>query len=307
MNRLQKKCFFASAAIHGLLLALLFVSPAFLPKQEKFENLQLITLIPDRLTDDPFSGGGAQNPAPPATVEKVEPAPAPPVETPRPAVIPEPEPVKPEPAPVTKKPEPKPEPLEPKPQKAAQPTPQPKKSEPVAKAKPEAPDPPAKKTPARITPSFERATNVTLARRSSSTSEADAARARAQAQQRLVGQIVQRLNQGLSGGTEIGIPGPGSEAYMNYGLAIRAIFDAAWQPGDIAENNSTVTALVTILRDGTVSGYQIERRSGNAALDRSVIRALESVSKVPPFPLGAKEDKRDFRIHFNLKAKRQAE
>lgn len=304
MNRLQKKCFVASTATHLLLISLLFVSPAFLTKQEKFENIQVVTLIPDRLIDEPFVGGGAVNPAPPAPVERMEPTPRPP-ETPAPT-LPEPEPVKPEPQPPVKKSEPKPEPVEPRPQKPVEPLPTPKKTESTVKPKTDSTEVTSKKPPARITPSFERATNL-IARRNDAAANANAARVQAQARQAIFNQAVRQLTNSLSSGTEIGIPGPGSGAYMNYALAIKALFDAAWQPGDISENSSTVTALVTILKNGTVSGYEIVQKSGNAALDTSVRRALESVPKVPPFPIGAKEDKREFRIHFNLKAKRQAE
>src|SRR5438034_6631340 len=66
MTRQQRKCVLASAALHSLLFAILFLGPAFLsPSRKTAENLPLLTVIPARLIDQAASGGGS---APPATV-----------------------------------------------------------------------------------------------------------------------------------------------------------------------------------------------------------------------------------------------
>jgi TonB family protein len=299
MSRLQKKCFFASAGLHGLLLSLFILSPAFLPKQEKFENLQIITFIPGKLIDEPFVGGGTPNAAPPPASRIEAPTTAPPEIQAQPPV--EPEPVKPAPKP-EKRIESPPEPERVKPQKSLEPTPvSPKNKRETEKPVADLSETPKRKPPAKITPTFDKSSENPAKQ---AQAEANAARLRAASYQARLNQMVQSLDKNLSTGTEIGIPGPGTGAYMNYGLAIKAIFDAAWRPGDLAENDSTVTAAVTILRDGTVASYEILKASRILAMDRSVERALMSVKTVPPFPEGAKEEKREYKFNFNLQSKR---
>jgi TonB family protein len=103
MNRLQKKCLFATAGIHLLLLVILFVGPAFFAPREKTDDLQVLDMIPANLIDAPYNSG-VKNAQPPPPV--VQPAPQPPA--PKPLVTPPtlaqklekfftPEPVKPAP------------------------------------------------------------------------------------------------------------------------------------------------------------------------------------------------------------------
>ena len=54
MNRLQKKCLFASLALHGLLLTIVIVGPAFLPRKPQPPNLPILTVIPSKLIDEAF-------------------------------------------------------------------------------------------------------------------------------------------------------------------------------------------------------------------------------------------------------------
>ena len=42
MNRLQKKCFIASAGIHLLLALVLFIGPAFVPSKSKTDDLPIL-------------------------------------------------------------------------------------------------------------------------------------------------------------------------------------------------------------------------------------------------------------------------
>src|SRR5690242_10221607 len=68
MNRLQKKCFVASAGFHLLLVVIVFVGPAFLSPKTKSEDYVVLDFVPDIVTDLPFShaGGGAPKRQPPA-------------------------------------------------------------------------------------------------------------------------------------------------------------------------------------------------------------------------------------------------
>ncbi len=83
MNRLQKKCFIASASIHGLLAVVLVVGPGFMSSTKPVENLPIIDFVPDVLVDQALMGGGNPNakpppPAPPAQpVQQTAPPPEP--------------------------------------------------------------------------------------------------------------------------------------------------------------------------------------------------------------------------------------
>ena len=101
MSQLHKKCLMASAGTHVLLLLILLVGPAFLVSRQEMEDMPVLEFIPDKLIDEPFSGGGNPQVQPPP------PTPQPPLPQPRPqpqpeARVPDTQPTKPEP-----KPEPK--------------------------------------------------------------------------------------------------------------------------------------------------------------------------------------------------------
>jgi len=63
---------------------------------------------------------------------------------------------------------------------------------------------------------------------------------------------------------------------------------------------------VVIARDGHIVSQRILTRSGNAAMDRSVQRALDKVkaSGLNPFPPGTRDDEKTFNIKFNLKSRK---
>jgi hypothetical protein len=122
----------------------------------------------------------------------------------------------------------------------------------------------------------------------------------------LVGSTVAGIQGQLSSSTVVTMPGTGGEAYMDYGLFVRTRFDQAWRtPQDVTDQNATVKAEVIIARDGTIVSTRILQKSGIAALDKSVSEALARVDKIgKPFPEGAKDEKRQFIINFNLKSRR---
>jgi TonB family protein len=111
-----------------------------------------------------------------------------------------------------------------------------------------------------------------------------------------------RLQGGLSKGIgEVGIPGPGGQAYASYGLVLRKYYEEAWIPPQTSRGNDPIVAVsVVIRRDGTVLSRRITRKSGRTELDRSVQRALDRVNKVPAFPSGSTDEQRTFEIEFNL-------
>ena len=69
MNRLQKKCFVASASIHGLLVVIVLVGPGFMSSNTKsLDDLPFIECPPDVLVDRALYGGGNPNAKPPPPV-----------------------------------------------------------------------------------------------------------------------------------------------------------------------------------------------------------------------------------------------
>ncbi|TAK94784.1 MAG: TonB family protein [Verrucomicrobia bacterium] len=268
-QRLQKKCLIASAGFHLLLLVILFVGPAFLSSNDKAEDLQVLTVIPSLAVEGNVNGGGNPHAAPPT------PAPRNPPQTPQPAPrIPEPEPeqaVKP----------PKPEPDD-----VPAPGNKPKKPQISLVEKVRKPS---------------NATNRNTTSRSSSSSESDSTARHA------FNSSLNNLRANLSPGTVVDTnpgPGGGGPAYAGYKQIIGSIYYQAWVvPEESDANTATAVVSVTISRDGTIVSAKITRSSGNAAVDRTVQAALDRVPSVPPFPEGAKEERRTFTINFNLKAR----
>jgi len=299
MNRLQKKCLVASMAMHSLLLVILLVGPAFLSSKKVSNDLPMLDVIPSRLTDALFSGGGNPNaqPPPPATpaqqIKEPQPTPQPPqpeTVTPKPRVEskppPEAKPTKPEPTPVTVKAE-TPKILTEKPKQEI------KVSDKITTLKPK-------------DLAEDKAKREKEEARSRERELADARQRTAkQIDARLSGSL-KSLNENLSSGTTIEMPGRGGgEAYANYAQVIKSIYDHAWiDPDEVSDNAASVKVKVVVARDGSIISDSITGRSGILALDKSVQHALDRVRQLPPFPEGAKERERTFIINFNLKAKR---
>lgn len=106
-------------------------------------------------------------------------------------------------------------------------------------------------------------------------------------------------------GVAIEVGGPGGEAYANYGAFVKQAYDNAWIVSQsLGDSDITTEISVTVLRSGEILSARITRRSGLAALDKTVETAISKVSRLRPFPEGARDEQRTFRIRFNLKAKR---
>src|ERR1041385_3293825 len=81
MSRLHKKCLLASLALHALLCVILLVGPAFLWSKQKEGDQPTLQVIPSKIVDSLFSGGGNPNANPPAAQRVVEPPAPVPTET----------------------------------------------------------------------------------------------------------------------------------------------------------------------------------------------------------------------------------
>jgi colicin import membrane protein len=276
MNRTQKKCLFASAGIHSLLMLILVVGPAFLvPRNTQPEPMEILDILDATLVDAAVAGGGNPNvaPLPPAEVAPVQPP---------------------------KQPEPKPE-VKPEPTKQPEPAPPEKKRNPdsleVA---------PEKKRTFDFKEAVRKPSQKTQAQIAAEKRE----REQSVAREKLARQLAQTANSikpSSSTAVEAYGPGGGGEVYMSYDQFVRGVYWRAWEPPeDTASDDSIARATVTIASDGKVTFFRVTKPSGDAAVDRSVLRALERVKFVAPFPKGAKDRERTYNLNFNLKAKRLA-
>jgi TonB family protein len=278
MNRLQKKCLIASGVMHGFLLLVVVFGAAFFTPEKKPAPVASLTMVPSKLLDSALSGGGG-NPNIAPSDAKIK------GDTLNP-VPPQPQPVKP----------PQPKTVEvPKPQ----PQPQPTKAD-IPK------DPPKtapKQAPIQLTPIDKSATAKTKAPTDNKPKTDPKAAQKELAKE--IGKIRENMRQGFTSGTAVQVSGPGGEAYASYRSFVFAAYDNAWQvTPDVANEESVVVARVVIHRSGKILSAEISQRSGNSLIDKSVRRALDSVTSLPPFPEGARDQERTFVIEFSLKAKR---
>lgn len=292
MERLHKKCLIASVGMHSLLVIILFIGPAFLSSPNKPIDAEILDFIPDRLIDGDAKGGGNPN-ARPLPPQPIVTPPAPPVvqpaAAPPPAPKPQPDvkPVAPDPPAVVKNKEPDPDSLE------------------AATDKPKRPK-------ISLTKVVRKDASKTTSKKTSDSEAADQRREYAENQKRIAGLFNKAAGNILAGAasatTVEGIygPGGGGPTYASYAAWVKTVYDQAWlAPEDSSKDDADVVARVTIAQDGTIVTWRIVTPSGDPQVDGSVRRALESVKTIgKPFPEGAKEKERSYKLRFNLKAKR---
>jgi TonB family protein len=99
--------------------------------------------------------------------------------------------------------------------------------------------------------------------------------------------------------------GDGSPAALNYAALVKDIYENAWDlPQGTSSDDAITKARITIASDGSVVAARIVRPSGDAQVDRSVQRTLDSVSSIAPFPEGSRDKQRTYILNFSLKAKK---
>ena len=288
MNRLQKKCFAASAGVHLLLVIILFVGPGFfISHQTRPDDLAILNFVPIKTVDELVApGGGNPKAKPPAAVPlPTPPPPQPPVETPPP---------------------------QPPPEKVREPEPA-KEIKPLKNLE-DSLEPSKERQPRRI----EISTNLVSRQKQSMTDkrtqaeaqEREQAKALADARKRLarqIGRAAEHIGSELSGGTAVELQGPGGGGlpYANFMQAVKSAYDNAWVlPDGVANDEAVTTASVTIARNGDVISHRITRFSGDAVVDHSVQTTLERVRYVAPLPDNSTEDQRTVWINFSVRAKR---
>ena len=341
----QTKCFVASAAMHVLLLLIVFVAPAFLPEKPRVST-PVINLVSARQLDAILRAAEAPSaPAPTAPAAPVppaptvtEPAPTPKaVETPRPIEPapppPAPKPVEPPRKEVAKEPPPKitkaePRPLPPSPKGKEAPvkkdTKKAKEPEPVPTKSTSAKPAPTKDTPkstikiadTKNLVSRKQEEDAKAKQRAEAEERAETAAA-AKAAQLAHQQRVAKMNSilggiqgGLSSPVDVNIDagtGPNAAAFLEYGQMMVQVYERSWLlPGTLNDTTAIVSVTVTVARSGRVLNWEVRRPSGNSAIDKSVRETLQKVIQFEAFPASFREAQRTFNIDFNLKAKRSS-
>lgn len=298
MNRLQKKCLVISLAMHGLLLLVLVVGPAFLPaRRPAADDLAVLDFIPATLVDAAFSGGG--NPAPPPLGNNQEPRP--------PARAVQPPPRRASPPAVREEPATPPERVK-----------APKTTE-INEESLDLQESPRRTKPKRsileelktvTRPNHqERPTPRETQRDRDRRAQEEAREAAAAERNEFLNRALSSLKGGLSGSTSIravaggtGVGGTGGPAYARYDQAIKTIYERAWYTPrgleNVALDSLHAWVRIVVARSGEITHARIETPSGNAAFDLSVRQALDRVKSLPAFPEASKDEQRTYEIEF---------
>ena len=305
MTRFETKCLVGAAGLHGLLVVTFIATAAFQGEPPK-QTIVPITWLALQTTDKPGLMAGNPNATPTAVKAQTLAA-----KPPEPAAQPQPE-----------KPQPRSEPTPPKVE--ADPPPKPHKNivEPditsVHKENSEPVNPKSWKPHLRsandIKVDISTPTKVkTTRRKTTSTSDEEAdARAQAAAQRRTAREIGQALSglassipKGTAKATVFDLPGQGGgAAFVDYRTALFSAYYNAWScPQEVDNDLASVEVKVVVSRNGSIVSAEIVKKSSESALNKSVQRALDSVTRLPSFPEGATDEQRSFRIRFNVKAK----
>jgi colicin import membrane protein len=110
-----------------------------------------------------------------------------------------------------------------------------------------------------------------------------------------------RKGTGQPGGTEGGGP-PGSMIMDIYAAEAKSLIQSNWHyPPDLASGKEPVATVVLMVKnDGTILQSRIEKRSGDALFDESVMKAIERSNPLPPFPEGYRKTHEEININFDL-------
>jgi TonB family protein len=293
MNRVQKKCFVFSIGLHGLLVVILLGSAAFRDRPEE-TDAPILSLIPANILDKAGVGGGEPAPAIHAPQAQLEPQPQiqPVAPRPRPtAQVVQPEPVR----RVERQ----------KPQEVEEET------HPLVAADNPLPRPSKPHRQHEIHPSFTPVARTTDHGTSDTLEASSQVSARSEA--RRLSEIENSLDHLASGvqtsgagRTVVDVPGigGGGEVFAGYRDVVRSAYYRAWvAPENGGDKSALPEARIVVARDGAIISAELVSPSGEAPLDKSVLRALRAVAKLPPFPASARDEQRTFRIQFSLDLK----
>jgi len=297
--------------LHGFLFLLLLIGPAFLHQKAPDQTFTpILEMVNVKITDGETRGGGT--PAAVAQAQSQPPAAPHPQQTTQTAP-------REQPSPVVPRPPERPEPVEKqvpddfsiKPPVKTTKT-EPKKTEPSpdSKTKPTVNfDQVVTRRPSNNKKKEENRRSEQLSAQKSALQKAQNERAKILSG---INSATTSIRQGSAGTTSVSLSGfgGGGEAFANYRDVVASVYKNKYEAvllsaGDIAEGADSVTAKITIDKSGSVVSSRIISKSNNSGLNRLVQRVIDGITRVAPFPEGATEDKREFTITFDLKAKRQ--
>lgn len=268
MSRLLKKCLFLSIGLHILLAAALLICTAFFVVKPEKIMPTLSMIAPDVLDN-------LLNPRPVSTPRK---NPNPPV---RRIVTPAP-----------------PRKVTPTPPRKVTPTP-------PRKVTPKKQSPSLKPTKSKVTPKPKRKT-IKIAQ-NTQTSKGATGRPKKNTHPKAPPVSAKQLNtiksmrNQLSAAINVNVAGANAAAFTSYANFVVGVYRRTWEPlipSGLARSRIAKVS-VTIRRDGRVLSARIIRKTGDAALDRSVQRALDRVKTIgKSFPLGSKDSQRTFTLDF---------
>ncbi|HEX7860694.1 MAG TPA: cell envelope integrity protein TolA [Verrucomicrobiae bacterium] len=288
---LQRKCFTASAVMHGLLLLLVFIGSAFIPHKPKTAptiEFEVFTLPDDfKLIEsgNTFSGGDPnarkgtqipqpQPPAPKPEPQKQEPKPVEPKKEPEAPKVPEPKPeaVKP-PEKVVEQSKPKPEPDIDFTELFKKPKPEPKKK-PVMDFKAIQANAKNIKAPADSKNNDSQSTGRETQM---------AAAAFDDVRKSLAGKLQQSGSPNGTGDVD-DVLGPGGPRVASYKVYLTGVFREAWVP-PAKSSARKILVRIEIARDGKILDAGIVERSGDRNFDRAAEATLNRVPSVRPPPI----------------------
>ena len=265
MTRLLKKCIFLSIGLHVLVAALLIaVAAFFITKPEKVAPT--LSMIAPEVLDNLL------NPQSAPVQPRVTPTPPqPPVQRNR-----------------------APEPPAPRPPKKVAPVPTP--TPPTKKTTP------PKSTPAKKRPPIKINASTKTVNGGGSTSRSPVAPPiRPSVNTEGLRKTVKNLRTQLSAGIKVNVSGANAAAFTSYAQYVVSVYRRTWEPlipKTLARSRVAVVS-VTVDRTGKVLSARVVRKTGDAALDRSVQSALDRVRSIgKPFPSGSNDSKRTFTLDF---------
>ena len=279
MTRLLKKCIFLSIGLHVLVAALLIaVAAFFITKPEKVAPT--LSMIAPEVLDNLLNPQSAPvqsrvTPTPPQPPVQRNRAPEPPAPRPPKKVAPVPTPT---------------------PPKKVTPKPLPKKASSTKKITPPKSTPAKKRPPIKIN-----ASTKTVNGGGSTSPSPVAPPIRPSVNTEGLRKTVKNLRTQLSAGIKVNVSGANAAAFTSYAQYVVSVYRRTWEPlipKTLARSRVAVVS-VTVDRTGKVLSARVVRKTGDAALDRSVQSALDRVRSIgKPFPSGSNDSKRTFTLDF---------
>jgi len=123
-----------------------------------------------------------------------------------------------------------------------------------------------------------------------------------------IDRIRKKVTIGSAGAVETGEPGTGGASSGFMSIKHKMYYNLIWQrirnawvlPEEVLRGKKDLETIIAIriAKDGQIVDIQFEKKSGNAYLDESAMRAIKKANPLPPLPPGFEEDKFDVGVRF---------